>query len=112
MGEGGLVMVEAGVVFVAAAIVGAVSVGLAFYARHHSVDEFRTFMTLYAIAMLVFAIGFTVHASAGYFEDVYESEEVEHIIQTVAHLILLGSAVEFIRSCRKTMEKTKRYQFA
>jgi len=43
---------------------------------------------------------------------VYESEEVEHIIQTVAHLILLGSAVEFIRSCRKTMEKTKRYQFA
>ena len=96
---------------IGAVILGGIASGLAFYAKKNSIPENKAFLNFYALAVLIMTIGFIVHTLGDFFSILYNSEDLGHIIESTAHVILFISFLLFTLSADKILRVSKQYWF-
>src|SRR3989344_2308041 len=104
-----MIDVEVSVFFTGAIILGIISSVLAFYAKKYAISEHKEFLNFYAQAILIMAIGFMVHTAGDFFSALYNNEDLELILESLAHVILFASFFLFAVSANKILKVSKPY---
>src|SRR3989344_778449 len=104
-----MIDVEIIIYLIASFILGLIASWLAFYAKKYPVEGNKDFLRFYSLATLILALGFFVHTCGDFFGLLYDSEEVAHIIESGAHVILFISFLLYALASVKIMKASKQY---
>jgi len=100
------------ILMVGTIIVGALVVAFSRYSlKKYGTEVGYQILKVKHIAIILLAIGFALHTAGDFFGTMFNSETVELVIESIAHIILFAAFVVMVKASQKIISTSKEYWF-
>ena len=103
-------MVFTGFILAGSIIIGVLTVIIAFYAAKYNMIEDSNSLKSRAIAVVLVVFGFILHTLGDYLAFFY-GESIEQVLESIAHVIILGGFVFLYRYSEQLLKDSEKYGF-
>jgi len=104
-------MANIGVIFLGTIVLGLAVIVLSKYSLKYSLKQIVGVAKLRHFSLSLIAIAFIIHTSGDYFGGIYNSENLEHNLESFAHVLLFVSFTIYAISAKKILETAKEFWF-
>src|SRR3989344_8206528 len=94
--------------FIATIIFGIIAIILAFKARKYRIEETNKVLSLRAYGIMILCIGFSLH-TLGDVLALYYGDVIEILLESIAHIIILGSFIIFYMAAQYAIKSSRGY---
>lgn len=98
-------------IFAGVLALGVIASVFAFRARKYPISETKDFLKFYSLAVAIMSIGFIVHTTAEFIATIYNNAPLEHMGESIAHVILFVSFVFFVTASGRILRSAKQFWF-
>ena len=97
-------------IFIATIIFGIIAIIFAFKAQKYQIEEIRKVLSLRAYGIMLLCIGFSLH-TLGDLLSPYYGDAIELLLESIAHVIILGSFIIFYMVTQYSIKSSRGYWF-
>ncbi len=100
------------ILFIGTIIAGASVVAFSRYAlKKYGTEVGYQVLKVKHISIILLAIGFSLHTAGDFFGSMLDSETVELVIESTAHIILFAAFIVMVKASEKIISTSKEYWF-
>ncbi|HII15226.1 MAG TPA: hypothetical protein HA362_02840 [Nanoarchaeota archaeon] len=99
------------VIFSGILVLGVIASVSAFRARKYPISETKDFLKFYSLAVAIMSFGFILHTAAELIATMNNNVVLEHMIESIAHVILFIAFLSFVNASSKILKSAKQFWF-